>query len=64
VPKENIFSFQKCCKLARHWWLIPVILATQKAEIWRITVQSNPGQIVKRDPISKKPITKKGWWSG
>jgi hypothetical protein len=32
--------------LARHWWLIPVILATQDAEIRRITVQSQPGQIV------------------
>jgi hypothetical protein len=34
-----------------HWWLTPVILATQKAASRRTTVQ---------DPISKKPITKKG----
>jgi hypothetical protein len=26
----------------RHWWLTPVILATQKAEIRRIMVQSQP----------------------
>jgi hypothetical protein len=38
----------------------PVILATQEAKIRRITVQSQPGQIVPRDPISKKPITKIG----
>jgi hypothetical protein len=40
-------------------WLTLVILATQKAEIRRIAVQSQPGQI---DPICKKPITKKVWW--
>jgi hypothetical protein len=42
---------------------MPVILPTQEAEIRRIEVQSQLRQIV-RDPISKKPITKKGWWSG
>jgi hypothetical protein len=31
---------------ARHQWLTPVILATQEAEIRRITVGSQPGQIV------------------
>jgi hypothetical protein len=42
---------------------MPVILATQEVEIKRITVQSQPpansSQDLK-DPISKKPITKKG----
>jgi hypothetical protein len=32
---------------------MPVILATQEAEVRKITVQSQPGQIVPRDPISK-----------
>jgi hypothetical protein len=31
---------------ARHWWLTLVIPATQEAEIRRIKVQSQPGQIV------------------
>jgi hypothetical protein len=30
---------------ARHWWLTPVILATQEAEIRRIAAGSQPGQI-------------------
>jgi hypothetical protein len=32
---------------------MPIILATQEAEIRRIVVQSQPGQIVLQDPISK-----------
>jgi hypothetical protein len=42
---------------------MPVILATQEVEIRKIGVQSQPRQIGKLgDPISKTPITKKGWW--
>jgi hypothetical protein len=33
-------------KIAVHLWLTPVILATQEAEIRRIVVRSQPGQIV------------------
>jgi hypothetical protein len=39
-------------------WLMPVILATQAAEIRRIMVQSQPGQIVYKTP-SQKYLTKK-----
>jgi hypothetical protein len=41
--------------LAGCQWLTPVILATQEAEIRRITVGSQPGQIVPQEPISKNP---------
>jgi hypothetical protein len=41
-------------------WLTPVVLATQEAEIKRIAVQSQPGQIVLETLSRKKPITKKG----
>jgi hypothetical protein len=41
-------------------WLTPVILATQKAEIRRIAVQSQPGQIILCDPILKKTYHQKG----
>jgi hypothetical protein len=46
---------------AEHWWLTPVILAPQEAEIRRIMVQSQPGQIVHETLSCTKPFTKKGW---
>jgi hypothetical protein len=49
---------------AGHQWLTPIILATQEAEIRRISVWSQPGQIVHETLPEKKPITKNGWWSG
>jgi hypothetical protein len=39
---------------------MPVILATQKAEIRRKPAQANSSG----DPILKKPLTKMDWWSG
>jgi hypothetical protein len=44
--------------VAGHQWLTPIILATQEAEIRRIVVQSQSGQIVLRDPILKNPSQK------
>jgi hypothetical protein len=53
---------------AGHRWLSPVILAPQEAEIRRITVGSQPRQIVHETLSQKKPITKKKKrlveWSG
>jgi hypothetical protein len=36
----------KSRRMTRHQWFMPVIPATQEAEIRRTTVQSQPGQIV------------------
>jgi hypothetical protein len=48
----------------RCWWLTPIILAAQEAEIKKILIQSQPGQIVHETLSQKKPITKeKGRWS-
>jgi hypothetical protein len=44
-------------KAARHWWLTPLILGTQEAEIRRIMVQSQPGQIV-FETLSQKTLHK------
>jgi hypothetical protein len=52
-------SAKKTALKARHWWLMPVILPTQEAEISRIAVQSQPRQISSRAPILKIPITKR-----
>jgi hypothetical protein len=45
--------------VAGYWWLTPIILAIQEAEIRRIKVQSQTRQIVQKT-LSKKPFTKKG----
>jgi hypothetical protein len=45
-------AFQKV-SCARHRWLKPTILATWEAEAGRITILSQPGQIVHETPISK-----------
>jgi hypothetical protein len=41
-----------------------VFLATQEAEIRKMEIQSQPQANSSQDPILKKLITKKGWWSG
>jgi hypothetical protein len=59
--------------MAEHWWLTPVILATQEAEIRRIMVHSQTGQVVHETLSQKKKNKKqihhfkkkkKGWRSG
>jgi hypothetical protein len=54
--KEGIY----CLVLVAH----PVILATQEAEIWRIEVQSQPGQIVQETLNLEVSNTKTGWQGG
>jgi hypothetical protein len=44
--------------------LTPIILATQEAEIRRITVRSQPWANSSWDPIPKKRTPKISWWSG
>jgi hypothetical protein len=49
IPISNKTSKQKWLQ-----WLTPLILATQKTEIRRIKVRSQPRQNSLRDPLSKK----------
>jgi hypothetical protein len=51
--------FQLICILTRCWWLTPVILATQEAEIRRIAVWSQPRQIVCETMSWKNPSQKR-----
>jgi hypothetical protein len=46
VKSTFYFSLHSNLLLSQCRWLTPVILATQEAEIRRITVWSQPGQIV------------------
>jgi hypothetical protein len=41
-------------------WLTPIILATSEAEIRRIMVRSQPGEIVSKTLYQKKNLHKKG----
>jgi hypothetical protein len=43
---------------------MPVILATQEAQIRWIKIPSQPWANSSKDPISKILSTKKDWWSG
>jgi hypothetical protein len=43
---------------------LSVILSTQEAEIKRIAVQSQHGQIVHKTIPQSKTFTEKSWWSG
>jgi hypothetical protein len=52
-------SAKKTALKARHWWLMPVILPTQEAEISRIEVQNQLRQIV-CETLSQKTHHKKG----
>jgi hypothetical protein len=63
---QHAFMIKALIKLgiegrARCWWLIPIILGTQEAEIKRIMVQSQPGQIIHKALSRKKPSQKQGW---
>jgi hypothetical protein len=51
----------KVSQKARYWWLTPVILATQEAEIRRIAVRSQ--QIV-WETLAQKNLTTKNWAGG
>jgi hypothetical protein len=55
---------QKSLGTARHLWLMPVLLATQKPEMRKIVVWRHPGQIVRETLSQKNPTTKKGWYNG
>jgi hypothetical protein len=68
LPSSWVYSWAspyltlKGSSTAGHQWLVPVIPATQKAEIKSIQVQSQARQIVCEALSQKRPITKKGWW--
>jgi hypothetical protein len=67
---RKLFAGLKTNLWAGHWWLTPIILATQEAEIRKIIVQTQPRQVIFKTLSQKKKKkrptthTNKGWWSG
>jgi hypothetical protein len=59
IPSTTIKQYLKKAKSARCWRLTPIILVTQEAEIRRIEVCSQPGQIVDKTLSPKNPSQKK-----
>jgi hypothetical protein len=55
---NTLLEFLKHLIWARHWWLTPVILATQKAEIRGLRFEPSPKQIFPDILAQKK---KKSW---
>jgi hypothetical protein len=51
------YLYLKFVRIARCWWLIPIILATQEAEIRRIMVRSQSRQIL-HETLSQKTFHK------
>jgi hypothetical protein len=58
LHSETLFQKVKN-KEAGCWWLTPIILATQEAEIRRIMVGSQPRQIVYETLSQKSPSQKR-----
>jgi hypothetical protein len=46
---------------AGHWWLMHVIIANQEAEIRRIAIRRQPGQIIHKTLSQKCPSQNRGW---
>jgi hypothetical protein len=45
---------------SQAWWLMPVILAIWKSDMWRIVVQGQPKQKVHKHPTSTEETMV--WW--
>jgi hypothetical protein len=52
---NNFLKEERGRRLRKSNWLTPIILDTQEAEIRRITVQSQAGQIVRETLSQKNP---------
>jgi hypothetical protein len=55
----NCLGFREKRTFAGRWWLTPVILATQEAEIRRTAIWSQVGQIVHMTLAQKNPSQKR-----
>jgi hypothetical protein len=66
IPQSNPKKKKKKKRwfLVGHWWLTPIILATQETKIRRFEIQSKPEQIVKKTLSQKIGLSHKNETGG
>jgi hypothetical protein len=62
--RDQLITLSKNLYPAGHWWLMPVIISFSEGRDKKDRFSKPAQASSSKDRILKKPIPKKGWWSG